>query len=76
MKLLRYGDAGHERRTQADVWRDAWRMPRVVLSPATPAGVGLGMTPEPTYLQPGDVVDLGIDGLGCARQHVVAYREV
>jgi 2-keto-4-pentenoate hydratase/2-oxohepta-3-ene-1,7-dioic acid hydratase in catechol pathway len=27
----------------------------------------------PTYLKPGDVVELGIDGLGNARQEVIAY---
>jgi CheY-like chemotaxis protein len=36
----------------------------------TPAGVGLGMNP-PQYLKAGDVVELGIDGLGESRQKVV-----
>lgn len=43
-----------------------------VISTGTPPGVGLGMKP-PTYLKPGDVVTLGIDGLGDQRQDVVAY---
>jgi len=43
-----------------------------VISTGTPPGVGLGMTP-PTYLKAGDVVTLGIDGLGEQRQDVVAY---
>src|SRR5439155_1203229 len=37
------------------------------------AGLGLGMKP-PQYLKAGDVVELGIDGLGESRQEVVDYR--
>jgi len=48
-------------------------LPGDVITTGTPAGVGLGMKPEPRYLRPGDVVELGIDGLGSARQQVVAY---
>lgn len=47
-------------------------LPGDVISTGTPAGVGLGMNP-PFYLKPGDVVELGIDGLGIARQNVVSY---
>jgi 2-keto-4-pentenoate hydratase/2-oxohepta-3-ene-1,7-dioic acid hydratase in catechol pathway len=47
-------------------------LPGDVISTGTPAGVGLGMNP-PVYLQAGDVVDLGIDGLGESRQEVIAY---
>jgi 2,4-didehydro-3-deoxy-L-rhamnonate hydrolase len=47
-------------------------LPGDVLSTGTPPGVGLGMKPN-VYLQPGDVVDLGIDRLGQARQNVKAY---
>lgn len=47
-------------------------LPGDIISTGTPAGVGLGMNP-PVYLQPGDIVELGIDGLGIARQHVKAY---
>jgi len=47
-------------------------LPGDVISTGTPAGVGLGMNP-PMYLQAGDVVDLGIDGLGESRQQVIAY---
>ena len=47
-------------------------LPGDVISTGTPAGVGLGMTPN-VYLQPGDVVELGIDRLGQARQKVQAY---
>ncbi|NCG28229.1 MAG: ureidoglycolate lyase [Verrucomicrobiales bacterium] len=47
-------------------------LPGDVISTGTPAGVGMGMNPE-RYLKPGDVVELGIDGLGSSRQSVVAY---
>ncbi|MCR9246991.1 MAG: fumarylacetoacetate hydrolase family protein [bacterium] len=43
------------------------------ISTGTPAGVGLGFDP-PRYLSPGDVVTLGIDGLGQQRQTAVAYE--
>lgn len=45
--------------------------PGDVISTGTPPGVGLGLTP-PTYLKAGDVVHLGIDGLGTQTQNVVA----
>lgn len=47
-------------------------LPGDIISTGTPAGVGLGMKP-PVYLKAGDVVELGIDGLGEARQTLVAY---
>ncbi len=43
-------------------------LPGDVISTGTPAGVGMGLKPEPKYLQPGDVVELGIEGLGESRQ--------
>ncbi len=46
--------------------------PGDVIITGTPPGVGLGMKP-PLYLQPGDVVTLGIEGLGEQRQKVVAF---
>lgn len=46
-------------------------LPGDVISTGTPAGVGLGMKPAPVYLKPGDVVELGIEGLGRQRQRVV-----
>jgi 2-keto-4-pentenoate hydratase/2-oxohepta-3-ene-1,7-dioic acid hydratase in catechol pathway len=49
-------------------------LPGDIITTGTPAGVGLGMKPEPRYLRPGDVVELGIDGLGSSRQRVVAYQ--
>ncbi len=45
--------------------------PGDVISTGTPPGVGLGMKP-PRYLKPGDVVELGIAGLGQQRQDVIA----
>ena len=48
-------------------------VPGDVISTGTPAGVALGMKPEPVYLKAGDLVELGIDGLGQSRQKVVAH---
>jgi 2-keto-4-pentenoate hydratase/2-oxohepta-3-ene-1,7-dioic acid hydratase in catechol pathway len=47
-------------------------LPGDVISTGTPAGVGLGFDP-PVYLKEGDVVELGIDGLGTQKQ--VAVKE-
>jgi 2,4-diketo-3-deoxy-L-fuconate hydrolase len=49
-------------------------LPGDIISTGTPAGVGLGMNP-PTYLKAGDVVELGIDGLGVSKQSVVAFQQ-
>jgi 2,4-diketo-3-deoxy-L-fuconate hydrolase len=49
-------------------------LPGDVISTGTPAGVGLGMKP-PVYLKPGDVIELGIDGLGTSTQKLVAYSK-
>jgi len=46
--------------------------PGDVISTGTPPGVGMGMNPQ-RFLVPGDVVKLGIDGLGVQTQNVVAY---
>jgi 2-keto-4-pentenoate hydratase/2-oxohepta-3-ene-1,7-dioic acid hydratase in catechol pathway len=48
-------------------------LPGDVISTGTPAGVGLGMNPQ-VYLKPGDVIELGIDGLGSSKQTAVAYK--
>ncbi len=48
-------------------------LPGDIISTGTPAGVGLGMKP-PVYLRPGDIVELGIDGLGVSRQELVSYH--
>jgi 2-keto-4-pentenoate hydratase/2-oxohepta-3-ene-1,7-dioic acid hydratase in catechol pathway len=47
-------------------------LPGDVISTGTPPGVGLGMKPE-VYLKPGDVMELGIEGLGTSKQKVKAY---
>ena len=47
-------------------------LPGDVISTGTPAGVALGMRP-PVYLRAGDIVELGIEGLGQSRQRVTAY---
>jgi 2-keto-4-pentenoate hydratase/2-oxohepta-3-ene-1,7-dioic acid hydratase in catechol pathway len=50
-------------------------LPGDVISTGTPGGVGLGMNP-PTFLKAGDVVELGIEGLGTQRQRIVAPEGV
>ena len=47
-------------------------LPGDVISTGTPAGVGMGKKP-PRFLKPGDVVELGIEGLGSARQQLQAH---
>lgn len=49
-------------------------LPGDIISTGTPFGVGMGLNP-PQYLKPGDVVELGITGLGEARQEVIAYKK-
>lgn len=49
-------------------------LPGDIISTGTPAGVGLGFTPN-IYLKEGDVVKLGIDGLSTSRQEVAAYKK-
>ena len=48
-------------------------LPGDIISTGTPAGVGLGMNPQ-VYLKPGDVMELGIDGLGNSRQECFAFN--
>jgi 2-keto-4-pentenoate hydratase/2-oxohepta-3-ene-1,7-dioic acid hydratase in catechol pathway len=48
--------------------------PGDVITTGTPPGVGLGMKP-PAYLKPGDVMRLGIDGLGVQEQRVLRWGE-
>ena len=50
-------------------------LPGDLISTGTPAGVALGMNP-PVYLAPGDIVELGIDGLGTSRQTLVSWQPV
>ena len=49
-------------------------LPGDVISTGTPFGVGLGFNP-PIYLKEGDVMELGIEGLGTSRQNVKAYKK-
>ena len=49
-------------------------LPGDVISTGTPSGVGLGFKP-PKYLKSGDVVELGIEGLGKSQQTANAYKE-
>jgi 2,4-diketo-3-deoxy-L-fuconate hydrolase len=49
-------------------------LPGDVISTGTPFGVGLGFKP-PRYLRAGDVVALGIEGLGTQRQRAISYEE-
>ena len=49
-------------------------LPGDVITTGTPPGVGLGMKP-PQYLKTGDVITLGIDGLGEQKQKVVAFKK-
>jgi 2,4-diketo-3-deoxy-L-fuconate hydrolase len=46
--------------------------PGDIISTGTPPGVGLGQKP-PTYLRAGNVIRLGIEGLGEQRQRVVSF---
>jgi len=49
-------------------------MPGDIITTGTPPGVGMGMKP-PRFLKNGDVITLGIDGLGTQRQEVVAFDD-
>ncbi|MEZ4810146.1 MAG: fumarylacetoacetate hydrolase family protein [Allomuricauda sp.] len=48
-------------------------LPGDIVSTGTPFGVGLGLNP-PRYLKPGDVVELGIEGLGSSKQHIKSFE--
>ncbi len=48
--------------------------PGDLITTGTPPGVGLGMKPEPRFLKAGDVVTLGIKGLGEQKQKVVPFK--
>ncbi|MDH1267459.1 fumarylacetoacetate hydrolase family protein [Rhizobium pusense] len=49
--------------------------PGDVIATGTPPGVGMGIKPEPVFLKPGQVMTLGIEGLGEQRQHTVEARD-
>lgn len=48
--------------------------PGDVIATGTPPGVGMGIKPEPVFLKPGQVMTLGIEGLGEQRQQTVEAR--
>jgi 2,4-diketo-3-deoxy-L-fuconate hydrolase len=48
-------------------------LPGDIITTGTPPGVGMGIKPNPVWLKPGDVLSLGIRGLGEQRQKVVAW---
>ncbi len=51
-------------------------LPGDIITTGTPAGVALGMKPEPVYLKAGDVIELGIDGLGSQKQTAKAWSKL
>lgn len=50
-------------------------LPGDIISTGTPPGVGLGIKPEPVYIKEGDVIELGMEGLGSSKQLAVAYKK-
>ena len=48
--------------------------PGDIITTGTPPGVGMGMKPSPVFLKKGDVMTLGIEGLGEQRQDVVGFK--
>lgn len=50
-------------------------LPGDIISTGTPPGVGLGLKPEPVFIKPGDVIELGIEGLGSSKQLAVSYHK-
>lgn len=50
-------------------------MPGDIITTGTPPGVGMGVKPKPRFLKVGDVMTLGIQGLGEQRQEVVAFKK-
>ena len=51
-------------------------LPGDVISTGTPAGVGMGQKPDPVYVKSGDVIELGIDGLGSSRQVACKFEDL
>jgi 2-keto-4-pentenoate hydratase/2-oxohepta-3-ene-1,7-dioic acid hydratase in catechol pathway len=50
-------------------------LPGDIISTGTPPGVGLGVKPLPVFIHPGDVIELGIKGLGISKQVAQAYKK-
>jgi 2-keto-4-pentenoate hydratase/2-oxohepta-3-ene-1,7-dioic acid hydratase in catechol pathway len=61
-------------RIVSDVSQYMTLLPGDIICTGTPPGVGLGMKPDPVFLKPGDVMTLGIKGLGEQRTKVVAWK--
>ncbi len=57
----------------ADVSRYMTLLPGDVITTGTPPGVGMGMKPQ-TWLKAGDVITLGVEGLGAQKQKVVPFK--
>ena len=57
----------------ADVSRYMTLLPGDVITTGTPPGVGMGMKPQ-VWLKPGDIITLGIEGLGAQKQKVVPFK--
>ena len=47
--------------------------PGDIITTGTPPGVGMGKKPNPVFLKPGDVITLGIDKFGEAKQTIVKF---
>ena len=60
-------------RIVSDVSQYMTLLPGDIICTGTPPGVGLGVKPNPVFLKPGDVMTLGIRGLGEQKQKVVAF---
>jgi 2-keto-4-pentenoate hydratase/2-oxohepta-3-ene-1,7-dioic acid hydratase in catechol pathway len=60
-------------RIVSDVSHYMTLLPGDIICTGTPPGVGFGMKPNPVFLKPGDVMTLGIEGLGEQKQKVVGY---
>ena len=61
-------------RIVSDVSQYMTLMPGDIICTGTPPGVGFGVKPDPVFLKPGDVMTLGIKGLGEQKQRVVPHR--
>jgi 2-keto-4-pentenoate hydratase/2-oxohepta-3-ene-1,7-dioic acid hydratase in catechol pathway len=58
----------------ADVSKYMTLLPGDVITTGTPPGVAMGMKPEPKWLKAGDIVTLGIKGLGEQKQKIVPFK--
>ncbi len=59
----------------ADTSRYMTLLPGDVITTGTPPGVGMGMKPDPQFLEAGDVMTLGIEGLGEQKQKVIGWKK-